>query len=69
MHKVVPSAAPRGSVRAAVARARRASGSGGSRLDEVAYLRFASVYRSFAPVEDFEKEIAELRRVTGRGGD
>lgn len=30
-------------------------------LDEVAYLRFASVYRSFSSVEDFEKEIAELR--------
>jgi transcriptional repressor NrdR len=30
-------------------------------LDEVAYLRFASVYRSFASVADFEKEIAELR--------
>ncbi len=30
-------------------------------LDEVAYLRFASVYRSFTSVEDFEKEIAELR--------
>lgn len=32
-------------------------------LDEVAYLRFASVYRSFSSVEDFEKEIAELRTV------
>jgi transcriptional repressor NrdR len=31
-------------------------------LDGVAYLRFASVYRSFASVEDFEKEIAVLRR-------
>jgi transcriptional repressor NrdR len=30
-------------------------------LDEVAYLRFASVYRAFTSVEDFEKEIAELR--------
>ncbi|MEU4741143.1 transcriptional regulator NrdR [Actinosynnema sp. NPDC023658] len=30
-------------------------------LDEVAYLRFASVYRSFSSVEDFEKEIADLR--------
>ena len=27
-------------------------------LDEVAYLRFASVYRSFSSIEDFEKEIA-----------
>lgn len=30
-------------------------------LDEVAYLRFASVYRSFGSVEDFEKEITDLR--------
>ncbi|MPQ96380.1 transcriptional repressor NrdR [Modestobacter sp. I12A-02628] len=30
-------------------------------LDEVAYLRFASVYRSFSSVADFEREIAELR--------
>jgi len=31
-------------------------------LDEVAYLRFASVYRSFESLEDFEREIATLRR-------
>jgi transcriptional repressor NrdR len=31
-------------------------------LDEVAYMRFASVYRSFSSIEDFEKEIADLRR-------
>ena len=30
-------------------------------LDEVAYLRFASVYRGFSSAADFEKEIAELR--------
>ncbi len=30
-------------------------------LDEVAYLRFASVYRSFDTIEDFEAEIALLR--------
>ncbi|MGE5764935.1 MAG: transcriptional regulator NrdR [Mycobacterium leprae] len=30
-------------------------------LDEVAYLRFASVYRSFDCLEDFEAEIAALR--------
>jgi transcriptional repressor NrdR len=30
-------------------------------LDEVAYLRFASVYRQFASAEDFEAEIATLR--------
>lgn len=30
-------------------------------LDEVAYLRFASVYRSFSSAEDFEREIEDLR--------
>jgi transcriptional repressor NrdR len=30
-------------------------------LDEVAYLRFASVYRSFESLEDFDAEIALLR--------
>jgi len=30
-------------------------------LDEVAYLRFASVYRSFESVRDFEKEIEALK--------
>lgn len=30
-------------------------------LDTVAYLRFASVYRSFSSIEDFEKEIRDLR--------
>ena len=30
-------------------------------LDEVAYLRFASVYKAFESVTDFEIEIAELR--------
>ncbi|WP_249522765.1 transcriptional regulator NrdR [Modestobacter marinus] len=35
-------------------------------LDEVAYLRFASVYRSFSSVADFEKEIAELRGAPAR---
>lgn len=39
-------------------------------LDEVAYLRFASVYRSFSSIEDFEKAISELRaehRLDGSG--
>ena len=31
-------------------------------LDEVAYLRFASVYRSFESAEDFAREIEDLRR-------
>ena len=30
-------------------------------LDEVAYLRFASVYRAFESAGDFETEIAMLR--------
>lgn len=30
-------------------------------LDLVAYLRFASVYRAFDSLDDFEKEISELR--------
>jgi len=30
-------------------------------LDEVAYLRFASVYRAFESADDFEAEIAILR--------
>jgi transcriptional repressor NrdR len=38
-------------------------------LDEVAYLRFASVYRAFTSVADFEKEIAELKARTTGGAD
>lgn len=44
-------------------------------LDEVAYLRFASVYRSFSSIDDFDKEIQNLREVpptsgsTSRAGD
>jgi transcriptional repressor NrdR len=33
-------------------------------LDEVAYLRFASVYKSFDSLEEFEREIAALREAT-----
>jgi len=32
-------------------------------LDEVAYLRFASVYQNYTSVEDFETEISELRKI------
>ena len=35
-------------------------------LDEVAYLRFASVYRAFESADDFEDEIALLRAETIR---
>jgi transcriptional repressor NrdR len=34
-------------------------------LDEVAYLRFSSVYRGFSSLEDFEREIARLRGSDG----
>jgi transcriptional repressor NrdR len=36
-------------------------------LDEVAYLRFASVYRGFESLADFEKEIAALRTARQEG--
>lgn len=32
------------------------------KLDQIAYLRFASVYQGFDSLEDFEKAIAELRK-------
>ena len=46
-------------------------------LDEVAYLRFASVYRGFESLADFEAEISSLRaarereesQALRRGGD
>lgn len=40
-------------------------------LDEVAYLRFASVYRGFESLEDFEREIESLRTTgdTDAAGD
>lgn len=34
-------------------------------LDEVAYLRFASVYRGFETLDDFAKEIESLRVASG----
>lgn len=35
-------------------------------LDEVAYLRFASVYRSFESLADFQREIDDLRQHVGQ---
>jgi hypothetical protein len=32
------------------------------RLDQVAYIRFASVYRSFQGVDDFQDAIKEVQR-------
>ena len=36
------------------------------RLDQVAYIRFASVYRSFQGVDDFQDAIKEVQRPTAR---
>jgi transcriptional repressor NrdR len=36
------------------------------RLDEVAYVRYASVYRQFQDVEAFREEIDRLRHRRGR---
>ncbi|MGH3156169.1 MAG: transcriptional regulator NrdR [Streptosporangiaceae bacterium] len=38
-------------------------------LDEVAYLRFASVYRSFETLADFEEEISALRHERQEHGE
>jgi len=38
-------------------------------LDEVAYLRYASVYRNFTSLEDFEGEIALLRAAPSRNSE
>lgn len=32
------------------------------KLDEIAYIRFASVYRQFADISDFEREVARLSK-------
>jgi transcriptional repressor NrdR len=36
-------------------------------VDEVAYVRFASVYRSFQDVTEFQEEILRLQEMTGDG--
>ena len=36
------------------------------RLDEVAYIRFASVYRSFQGIDDFRDAIKEVREPAGK---
>jgi transcriptional repressor NrdR len=38
-------------------------------LDEVAYLRFASVYNAFTSADDFEKAIADLRQYAPDASD
>ncbi|MCW2529334.1 MAG: nrdR, partial [Pseudonocardiales bacterium] len=37
-------------------------------LDDVAYLRFASVYQSFSSIDDFDKAISELRSAHDANG-
>jgi transcriptional repressor NrdR len=37
-------------------------------LDEVAYIRFASVYRQFQDIEDLRREVEELRSPPGEDG-
>jgi transcriptional repressor NrdR len=39
------------------------------RLDAVAYVRFASVYRSFQDVEEFRDEVERLRAAAAAAGD
>jgi transcriptional repressor NrdR len=39
------------------------------KLDEVAYLRFASVYQAFSSIDDFEKAISDLRAEHGTALD
>jgi transcriptional repressor NrdR len=36
-------------------------------IDQVAYIRFASVYRSFADITLFEKEVQKLTEKNPRG--
>ena len=35
-------------------------------IDEIAYVRFASVYRSFQDVTEFQEEIRRLQEMTGQ---
>jgi transcriptional repressor NrdR len=37
-------------------------------LDHVAYLRFASVYKGFEDLADFEREVGELQKTTAPKG-
>ena len=39
------------------------------RMDKVAYIRFASIYRSFQDVDDFHEAIRDLGKVKHRGTD
>ncbi|MBM3212015.1 transcriptional repressor NrdR [Candidatus Poribacteria bacterium] len=39
------------------------------KLDKVAYIRFASVYREFADITDFQKELGVLTEVVKKGDE
>ncbi len=39
------------------------------KLDEVAYVRFASVYRSFKDISTFLQEIEKLAKINNKGGN
>ncbi len=41
--------------------------SGSERLDEVAYLRFASVYKNFDAASDFQSELELLSKLGASG--
>jgi transcriptional repressor NrdR len=38
-------------------------------LDDVAYVRFASVYRSFQDISEFSAEVDRLKKAGGKLGD
>jgi len=38
-------------------------------LDEVAFVRFASVYRSFRDIEEFRSELDKMALARGAAGD
>jgi len=39
-----------------------------SKLDKVAYVRFASVYRRFRDIESFERELSKLKKSSKKTG-
>jgi transcriptional repressor NrdR len=38
-------------------------------LDEVSYVRYASIYRAFRDIEEFVRELGEVRKARDVGGD
>ena len=37
-------------------------------IDEISYVRFASVYRDFSDVDSFMEELKNLKKKHGKGG-